>query len=392
MSNDANLFTANLEFLSIEDVQSFCELDLPMDQRPKEGQRIDYKLDFPKDLGKDISAMGNASGGLLILGVEEEQGIPNRMPGIDLGKSDVKTRVINIAHSTIDPPLIPEVGFCTLSDNSSRCVVVIRTPISLIAPHMYIKEQDNRVYIRVGDKTVKADLRAIEMLFHRKDAALEESEARVSAEWDRVGLDNFESGFRALAIIPEISLQEPIQFNAEIDSFIERTKPADLVWVSAVRLERDKIILKDKAEKAPFGHSEQYFSVSNNGVVHFSETLWDFEKGIQLDQTIEVVKVILTFAKGFLNHFGYFGRVHVFYRFGRVKDKPLTSRNTTIPSPISFGLKQARDDDFYVNRLIALDADLEREIACIIKDLCRAYFGFNLVDGQIQNVFDNLKK
>ena len=109
--NKTSLFLAELGTLTLNDIEDFCCINAPPDQRVKEGVRVDYKKDLPKDLGKTISAMANTSGGLIIIGVEEDQGVPTKVDGIPLGPGDITTRITNIAYSTIDPPLTPEVGF-----------------------------------------------------------------------------------------------------------------------------------------------------------------------------------------------------------------------------------------------------------------------------------------
>jgi hypothetical protein len=67
----------SLETLSADDVQAYVEA------RVQEGVQLDYKgRDYPKDLEKTVAALSNTEGGLIVLGVEEEQTIPTKIVGI----------------------------------------------------------------------------------------------------------------------------------------------------------------------------------------------------------------------------------------------------------------------------------------------------------------------
>jgi predicted HTH transcriptional regulator len=85
-----SLFVADLENLTIEQVADFCGMKALPDNRVKEGPRVDYKKEFPSDLGKDIASFANTSGGLVLIGIEEDQGVPIRIDGIDLALTILK--------------------------------------------------------------------------------------------------------------------------------------------------------------------------------------------------------------------------------------------------------------------------------------------------------------
>lgn len=382
--NTASLFVADLEKLTIDQVEDFCGMKAVPDNRVKEGPRVDYKKEFPSDLGKDIASLANTSGGVVLIGIEEEQGVPIKIDGISFGSDDIKTRITNIAYSTIDQPIIPEVGVCFLGAGTSRGVVVVRIPMSQNTPHMYTKGGDNTIYIRINDRTAKADRQTIDRLYQRKAEALEEFHATLSLERDHVGLTNCQNGFRALAIVPVVPSECRIDFNRTTDRYFEQTKPQE-IWGDLIR-DRNRIAFAGQKPDA-----EQLFSIAEGGIIHYADAIENSEyayvgnrhqEGILLYRIEFVLEKILPYAKSVLNHFGYFGNAHIVYRLGRIKDKFLTNQHGLPLSPRGSTIR-ARQDEISIERRLSLD-DIEQRldavITSVLEELCRGAFGFNLED------------
>lgn len=380
--NKPSLFVVSLENLTIEQIEDFCGMKALPDNRVKEGSRVDYKKEIPSDLGKDIASMANTSGGLVLIGIEEDQGVPIRINGIDFGADDVKTQITNIAYSTIDYPLIPEVGVCFLGPGTSRGIVVIRVPMSQNVPHMYTKGGDNTIYVRINDRTARADRQTIERLYQRKAQALEGFQTTLSMERDFVGLTNCQNGFRALTIVPVVSSECRIHFNRTTDLYFEQTKPSE-IFGDPIRDRNQIAFIGQKHD------SEQRFSVGEGGIIHYSDAIEDSESAYVIDchqsaillYRIEfVLEKILPYAKIVFNHFGYFGNVHIVYRLGRIKDKFLSDQHNLPLSPRGRNMR-ARQDEISIERRLSLD-DIEERldavITSILEELCRGAFGFNL--------------
>lgn len=328
------LFSKNMDDLKFSDIEEFCALDSPEEQRPREGLRIDFKSSFPDDLPKFMVAFANTSGGIIVLGVDENQGIPQNIVGIPLGKTDTKTRITGIAYSAINPPLTPEIGLTRMPNDDSKGIVVIRIQESQYPPHMVERGTENSIYIRVNDECRKADLRTIEALFAKRKSATETFNNLLSMYGDEVGLQWSEKGFRAVSIVPEIPRENLIVFNKQTDLFFMQNKP-NLVWLNnPPTLVRDGVIFEGRTE-SPVGKNECRFSVRKEGVINFSEILWDWEKGFGLDRTITMVVEMLSYAKTIYEKFGYFGKVHLRLRAGRVKGMILTKGGVSLGFPLS---------------------------------------------------------
>lgn len=79
----------------------------------EEGKSTDYKLELHlnnpsqrKEFAADITSFANTSGGDLIIGVSEEQGLINRLQGIDVADKDILIqRIESILRDTVDPQI-----------------------------------------------------------------------------------------------------------------------------------------------------------------------------------------------------------------------------------------------------------------------------------------------
>jgi len=127
--------------------------------RIPEGQRLDYKRELKldtrvqrKEAAKDASGMANASGGLLIYGVDEDKSTPEPLPvkATPLSDGQLQAQLEDLLDSTVSPTLNIETmpvpaagGFFLLVSLFQRAG----------PPHMVEGYDDNRHYIRVGIKT-----------------------------------------------------------------------------------------------------------------------------------------------------------------------------------------------------------------------------------------------
>lgn len=97
---------------------------------------------------KDISAMANAFGGYILVGIkEEENGLPDRVLWMDDAVAEQKRDwILSCCISSIDPR-IPGLRVGIIKVNSKGSLIKILVPRSTRAPHMVLKD-DYRFYIR----------------------------------------------------------------------------------------------------------------------------------------------------------------------------------------------------------------------------------------------------
>lgn len=133
-------------------------------------------LDYKRELGvggkdkaelcKDVSALANSAGGMIVYGVDEEE--PEKTPVLPpcgtsryVGRQAVQEWAAQVLRSGVQPPLDVEIGVFYLEDGGeepseedetgdgqTRCVMVVRVGASPAAPHMVTFREDNRYYGR----------------------------------------------------------------------------------------------------------------------------------------------------------------------------------------------------------------------------------------------------
>jgi nucleoside phosphorylase len=155
-------------------VDSISEADLQrlIDSGIGEGPNLEYKRatygasdqDHSEFLA-DISAFANTDGGDLILGVEETDGRPAKLCGIQ-GNADVELlRLESIARAGLQPR-IPglRMRFVPLANGGNA--LLIRVPSSRVGPHRVTLKGRNRFWARQGSGKYEPDVGELRLLFN----------------------------------------------------------------------------------------------------------------------------------------------------------------------------------------------------------------------------------
>jgi hypothetical protein len=195
------LLTMPLSEITFDDVESFCH---PPDG-PPENQVLEYKSGKggekvpSRDIAKAASALANTFGGMIILGVEDDQkgGHPENIPGVPADR-DLEKEVSSILFDDITPPLVPlpEIRAVNLRDNPKKAVVVIRVAQSNATPHAIKNGRGNPcIYVRAGSESrptedweTSAGPEKLAWLFNRRRKSEELHDRLVHDALDRMDL------------------------------------------------------------------------------------------------------------------------------------------------------------------------------------------------------------
>lgn len=113
----------------------------------EEGTNLEYKRELPNNtrLAEEICALANTIGGTIIIGVREENRVPQEI--VWVRNRIVEEKIQNILNTAVSPN-ISNVGVFPFDnpDDSSQFVIVISVPKSLKGPHMV----SNRYMKRAG--------------------------------------------------------------------------------------------------------------------------------------------------------------------------------------------------------------------------------------------------
>jgi len=160
------LYIKNINEITYDDVINFCN------QNIRENEILEYKSDFTRNLDKVISSLANTFGGIIIIGIDDDDGLPRQpFEGINY-VAGLHERVTQIDISNIYPPVMPELQVCPPVNN--KTFVVIRISQSNSAPH-YIKHL-TKAYVRTGNITPPekiANVNELEWLRNRRQKAVD---------------------------------------------------------------------------------------------------------------------------------------------------------------------------------------------------------------------------
>ncbi|MFO0040000.1 MAG: helix-turn-helix domain-containing protein [Synechococcaceae cyanobacterium] len=120
----------------------------------REGKAIDYKRDLPgnsegekKEFLYDVSSFANTVGGDLIIGVEEDKGLPAEIPAFSCENIDEEIRRLDsILISGVEPRLKYQIRAIMIPNGGH--VLIVRVEKSGLAPHRVIYKGSDKFYAR----------------------------------------------------------------------------------------------------------------------------------------------------------------------------------------------------------------------------------------------------
>ena len=150
-------------------------LDEAIEQGIAESADLDWKREVyeqrslrDSDYPKDVAAMANAGGGLIVFGIVEERGTGRAKDRHDIGAvSESYERTLrSVAVSAITPPVF-DLGIYRLGQGEMRALIV-EVPTSTDGPHLVYKNDLFGAPVRNGSETVWMRERQIEQMYHAR--------------------------------------------------------------------------------------------------------------------------------------------------------------------------------------------------------------------------------
>lgn len=135
-----------------------------------EGLRIDYKRDLyaPNDgreFLKDISSFGNAQGGYLLIGVDEENGLPREILGVPSDRIDSELqRLENLCRDGIEPRIVG-IQMRRIDVTDQTAIIAVLVPKSMNPPHRVTSQGTNRFFVRNSNGKHEASVEELRHLF-----------------------------------------------------------------------------------------------------------------------------------------------------------------------------------------------------------------------------------
>jgi hypothetical protein len=338
-----DLFSADLDSISFAGVEDFLAINAPLEQRPPEGLRIDYKIKEPRELSETVAAFANTFGGLLFIGVESrrtEYNFPISLPGEAFGGGDIKARIAGKILSQVTPRPEFSIGVAPLPTQSDRAVAVVRVVAGVWPPYEFSASNTLRIPVRIADTTRQATLREIEQLIQRRASYSQTTDERLSAVNETkplnpafIGTDqgNGSQSFPAQAyqtwiVRPRLSLR--LRLDRAFDSAVRSEMQAKFnesgnFYPPIMAGDSHVIRWQGRISDDQFGVLTCVRNVefTSDGSLRYSEKVDRHERGEESvsDLFIESLK-FLRFAEGYYHARGYFGSLSVLQRVDCTSD------------------------------------------------------------------------
>lgn len=344
------IFTKPIDEVRYQDVIEFCKKLIP------EGVHLDYKGDFPsgnEKLAKTIAAFANTWGGVLIIGVEDEDSKP-KPPFVGIQYRDkLHEKVEDIVFDHIRPPIFGEIQVAP-NEEKSKAFIVIRIPQSNDA---HVLNKDGAVYIRTGRSSRPEEVASPEQIGWLMDRRKKSLELR---EWIRSKAEerfsNFcrlhcinkgeLSGICSLSIIP-LYPQKPLVKYQEIppkkiavySSFFRDSFPYHMdrgTMVQVKRTVQGGISYFEVTPSEP--DSVHFWELDHFGLFLHKMEVVQAKKGkiLEINKIVVLVCLFLKVALNFYRELGYWGllefRFQVENIFNLKPDYPLGAGR--LPAPV----------------------------------------------------------
>jgi hypothetical protein len=231
----------------LRDVTPADIVALLADQVPESAQ-LDYKQALPgdaeserKEFVKDVTAMANTSGGVLLYGITERvedgqrTGLPEKIVGVgDIASDHEARRLENIVRDRTDPQLT-SCAARTFEMPSGETVVAVGVPGSLLAPHAVRSGGTGTYWRRANTSNYAVSASELRGMFLQRATWGEEAEAfrrerieRVRAQQAVPNLDTHGSFF--LHVLPLGRLRGLVDIVSHRGELHRLDRPSTLDW------------------------------------------------------------------------------------------------------------------------------------------------------------------
>lgn len=156
----------SLDSITFEDFEALVKNSV------SEKRTLDFKLALPgnskddaREFLADVTSMANASGGDLVFGVQEVQGIASALPGLAHFNPDRDVlRLEQMLGSSVEPR-ISGVGFHVVTGPDGQLFLIVRAPASMAAPHRVTHSSHDKFFARNSRGKYPMDTHELRLAF-----------------------------------------------------------------------------------------------------------------------------------------------------------------------------------------------------------------------------------
>jgi predicted HTH transcriptional regulator len=227
-----------------------------------EGQTVDFKesaiLNEPFKVARLMVAFANnlhvmaKYGGRILIGVKND----GSLEGIKR-KQGHEEHLMNIARDKCEPAISPEFEVVSLNNND---IYVLTIPKMTRYPHAVKLQDANAYYVRVGTTVRVATPEELQELF----VATGRPTINQVVQRLRESVPAFPNAYRSILIAPEYLVKNMIQFDEEIESWLQSIYSRYDLTMGHSHPTQDGVVFKfDK------GVPDYFAKVTNEGIIYY---------------------------------------------------------------------------------------------------------------------------
>jgi hypothetical protein len=290
------------------EIRAFCA-------RFNEGFRVEYKTTFDdnvrRNLPKVVSSFANSLGGVLVVGVNAANGVPQTpVEGFAAPAEELTLTVENICLLSINPPVVPRITIVP-SDITGHIFLVIEVDESWEAPHAI--ENSKRAYVRTGNASNPYDLAEVDLiieLIKRRSEPSSRREHSIALALERAKNVVPDGAVYLLANIVPSYPRRALCANDTIWTFLSNALYRGGRYFPFQTLRR----VEDGV--ASFNREEEYSQASSFGLMLTKRTMQLHREGqgpefIVVGDVLRPLVKLFHCANAFYTHVGYRGNVEV---------------------------------------------------------------------------------
>jgi hypothetical protein len=294
-----------------------------------EGYRVEYKGTFDANvrdkIPKVLSSFANSNGGVLVLGVDTLNGVP-QLPFQGFQpppREEFALTVENICLQNIYPPILPDTQVVA-SDVAGRVFVVVEVDESAQAPHAI--ENSKKVYVRTGNAANPYDLADVDLIldlvrrreepFKLRARLIERAKKRFNTHLDRKHADRGgnRSGVGTLlqfSVGPRFPARQLCRQEELVPQVQNWTRWREFMFpdpASAVLSQHESAIVLDAAKGTSFFETNVWGMLFYGAHLHVESS---GTQGISLSAFLGYILFFVRHAAKMLQALGYSGLIEI---------------------------------------------------------------------------------
>lgn len=300
-------FNKPISEIFLADIQSLVQDQIA------ESRTLDYKRDLysnsdrdKKEFLIDISALANTMGGYLIIGIDENDGIPISINGVKIQEFDkLKLFFENLLNMAVDPP-IRGVEFHAVDIQDNNKVLIIEVPQSISKPHAVTIQKYHRFHGRNSSGTYPFEVDDIRQSILESETLASKIKNFRNNRLSMISTDNapmpLSPGAKTiLHLIPNFSLYDQVKYN------IQNVSPSNIPpfctsrWNHRINFDGFLTYLNDPEE----GLCYTYTQIFHNGIIEAVDALmldgYKSKKGISSNSfELEIIQKLRQYIETYI--------------------------------------------------------------------------------------------